>query len=245
MLDISGSLPFESSGDERQSDIAFEMLRADIVACRLAPGLNVSEAELAARYGAGKAAIRSALVRLSERGWVRAQARRGYRVKPVTLRDIGEIFQLRRIVEPAAVRLAAGRADANRLREIDALCRSGYVPGDAASEATFLQAHRQFHLTVALASNNPRLGDTIRHAWDETERVIYHTGLLRTHANDLQHDHAALVAALIAGDGDGAAEAATDEIAALHRLVVETALRTASQLMPGATTEERGSRPAL
>ncbi len=80
MLDISGSFPIDSRGEERQSDIAFEMLRADIVACRLPPGLNVSEAELAARYGAGKAAIRSARVRLSERGWVQALARRGYTV---------------------------------------------------------------------------------------------------------------------------------------------------------------------
>ncbi len=245
MLDISGSLPIDSRGEERQSDIAFEMLRADIVACRLPPGTNVSEAELAARYGAGKAAIRSALVRLSERGWVHALARRGYTVKPVTLRDIGEIFEMRRIVEPAAARRAAGRVDANRLREIDAVCRSGYIPGDGASEATYLQAHRQFHLTVAQAGGNPRLGDTVRHAWDETERVIYHTGLLRTRPAELRHDHTALVTALIGGDGDAAAEAATDEISALHCLVVETALRTASQLMPAAMTEERGTRPTL
>ena len=87
----------------QQGAIAFEMLRADIVSCRIAPGSSVSEAELAARYRLGKAAIRRALVRLSERGWVQALPRRGYLVKPITLRDIGEIFALRRMIEPVAV----------------------------------------------------------------------------------------------------------------------------------------------
>ena len=55
------------------------------------------------RYGLGKAEIRRALVRLSERDWVQALSRRGYLVKPITLRDIGEIFELRRMIEPVAV----------------------------------------------------------------------------------------------------------------------------------------------
>ena len=118
MLDASGSIQQAIQGDAeaQQGAVAFEMLRADIVSCRIAPGANVSEAELAARYGLGKAAIRRALIRLSERGWVRALSRRGYAVKPIALRDIGEIFSLRRMLEPVATRHAAGRADTRSRR---------------------------------------------------------------------------------------------------------------------------------
>ena len=117
MLDASGLIPAViGDAEAQQGAVAFEMLRADIVTCRIAPGSNVSEAELAARYGLGKAAIRRALIRLSERGWVQALSRRGYVVKPIALRDIGEIFSLRRMLEPVAARHAAGRADVNRLR---------------------------------------------------------------------------------------------------------------------------------
>ena len=153
MLDASGPIQQRRRRDA-QGDIAFEMLRADIVSCRIAPGSSVSEAELAERYGSARRRSARALVRLSERGWVQALPRRGYLVKPITLRDIGEIFELRRMIEPAAARLAAGRADVNRLRQLDAVCGSGFVAGDTASQATFLQAHRQLHLAVVTAGGN-------------------------------------------------------------------------------------------
>jgi DNA-binding GntR family transcriptional regulator len=230
MLDACG--PVQCDGETRQGDIAFEMLRADIVACRIAPGSNVSEAELADRYKLGKAGIRRALVRLSERDWVRPLARRGYLVKPITLRDIGEIFQLRRMIEPAAVRFAAGRVDVNRLRQLDAICGAGFVAGEAASQATFMQAHRQLHLAVVTAGGNHRLADAFEPLWDETERVIYHTGLMRNRPADLRHDHAALISALATGQSGVAASAADDEIEQLHRVIVDTALKTASMLLP-------------
>lgn len=233
MLDLSAPLLADDS-DGRQRDIACEMLRADIVACRLAPGSSVTESALTERYSIGKAAIRAALVRLGERGWVRALSRRGYVVRPITLRDIGEIFELRRVIEPAAARMAAGRVDINRLHEIEAVCSSGFVAGNTASETTFLQAHRQLHLTIVLSGGNRRLAEDLRHLWDEIERVIHHTGLLRTHAAALGHDHATLIAALASGRGDDAAAAIDDEIETLHRMIIDTALKTASMLVPAA-----------
>src|SRR4051812_13235190 len=230
MLDASG--PVQSESETRQSDIAFAMLRADIVACRIVPGSNVSEAELATRYKLGKAGIRRALVRLSERGWVDALARRGYLVKPITLRDIGEIFALRRMIEPAAIRSAAGRVDVNRLRQLDAICGAGFLAGEAAGQATFMQAHRQLHLAVVTAGGNHRLVQAFEPLWDETVRLIHHTGLIGSRAADLRHDHAALISALALGQGDAAASAAEDEIEQLHRVMVDTALKTASMLAP-------------
>ena len=201
----------------------------------------MSEAELAARYGLGKAAIRRALIRLSERGWVQALSRRGYVVKPIALRDIGEIFSLRRMLEPVATRHAAGRADVNRLRQLDAVCHAGFVAGDSASQVTFLQAHRQLHLAIVTAGGNERLTDVFAPLWDESERVIHHTGLMRSRGAELRHDHAALIAALATGRGDQAAAKIEDEIERLHRVIVDAALTTSSMLAPQAAPE--GERP--
>ncbi len=231
MLDASG--PIQSDGETQQGDIAFEMLRADIVTCRIAPGSSVSEAELADRYRLGKAGVRRALVRLTERDWVRPLPRRGYLVRPITLRDIGEIFELRRMIEPAAVGQAAARCDVNRLRQLDAICGSGFM-NDPASQATFMQAHHQLHLAVVTAGGNARLADVFEPLWDETERLIYHTGLMRSRAADLRPDHAALISALATGRADDAAAAGDDELARLQRVIIDVALRTPSMLAPAA-----------
>jgi DNA-binding GntR family transcriptional regulator len=239
MLDASGLI--QGATETRQGDIAFEMLRTDIVACRIAPGSSVSEAELADRYKVGKAGIRRAMVRLIERNWVQALPRRGYLVKPLTLRDIGEIFALRRMIEPVAIRHAAGRVDINRLRQLDAVCSAGFVGGDGASQATFLRAHRQFHLTTVTAGGNERLAAVFEPLWDETERVICHAGLLRSRAADLRHDHAALVSALATGRGEDAASAIGDELEQLHCVIIDAVLKTPSMLAPAPVSP--GSEP--
>ena len=239
MLDASE--PIQGDGETRQGDIAFAMLRADIVTCRIAAGSSVSEAELADRYKLGKAGVRRALVRLSERNWVQALPRRGYLVKPITLRDIGEIFELRRMIEPPAVRLAAGRTDVNRLRQLDAVCGSGFT-GDPASQATFLQAHRQLHLAAVTAGGNLRIADAFAPLWDETERVIHQTGLMRARPADLRHDHAALITALATGRGDDAAAAIEDEIERLHRAIVDIALKTPSMLAPASLKDTKDAK---
>jgi DNA-binding GntR family transcriptional regulator len=240
MLDASGLI--QGASETRQSDIAFEMLRSDIVACRIAPGSSVSEAELANRYRLGKAGIRRAMVRLIERNWVRALPRRGYLVKPLTLRDIGEIFALRRAIEPAAVRHAAGRVDVNRLRQLDAVCGAGFVAGDGASQATFLQAHRQLHLAIVTAGGNDRLTAVFEPLWDETERVAHHTGLMRSRAADLRHDHSTLISALATARGDDAAAAIGDEVERLHCVIIDAVLKTPSMLAPA--PQSAGSEPA-
>ena len=239
MLDASGLIQEAiADAETQQGAIAFEMLRADIVSCRIAPGSSVSEAELAARHKLGKAAIRRALIRLSERGWVQALSRRGYVVKPIALRDIGEIFSLRRMLEPVAARHATGRADVNRLRQLDAVCHAGFVAGDPASQATFLQAHRQLHLAIVTAGGNERLTDVFAPLWDESERVIHHTGLMRSRGAELRHDHAALIAALATGRSEEAAAEIEHEIERLHRVIVDAALTTSSMLAPQAAPED-------
>ena len=230
MLDVSRSIPADS--ETRQSDIAFEMLKADIVGCRLLPGAGVTEGELAERYGLGKAPIRMALTRLAERDWLRALPRRGYRVKPVAMRDITEVFELRLMIEPAAARAAVGKVDISRFEHLDAVCSAGFVAGDAASEATYLQAHRQLHLAIVLAGGNRRLGRAFEPLWEETERVIHYTGLLRQNADELRHDHRPLLDAFRAGDAGAAEAEMRDEVRHLSRVIVETALKTAVLLAP-------------
>src|SRR5690242_1927088 len=112
---------------------AYEQLRRDIISCSIAPGTEISEAQLCSQYELGKAAVRVALTRLSHDGLVRAIPRRGYMVVPVTLQDIQDVFELRLLLEPAAARLAAGKVSARQLKIYDDVCCAGYEPGDARS----------------------------------------------------------------------------------------------------------------
>lgn len=221
---ISAPARAEGGNAPRLSDLAYEQIKRDIIRCALAPGEEVTEAKLALRLGLGKAPVRAALARLSQEGLVRPLARRGYLVPPVTLRDVQDIFQLRMLLEPAAARMAAGRVESERLRQLDAVCRAGYVPGDRESEAEFLRANRDFHVTIAAATGNARLANTLAGLLDEMERLL-HLGLaLRNRTEEMQHEHKALVDALIRGDGDAAAEIAAEQVEAARKMVMDAIL---------------------
>lgn len=208
----------------RLSDQAHEKIKRAIIRCRLPPGEEVTEAQLAVSFGFGKAPVRAALTRLAQEGLIRALPRRGYLVAPVTLRDLYDIFQFRMILEPQAARMAAGRVDAETLRSFDAICSQGYVPGDRESEAEFLQANRAFHVSIAQAAGNVRLAATLAGLLDEMERLL-HLGLsLRNRTEEMQHEHKSLIDALVRGDGEAAAAIAAEQVDAAQKMVTDAIL---------------------
>ena len=138
LVDSERSSPTCASTQRRQSDEAYDAISRAIVRCDLAPGVIVSEAELAARLKLKTAATRAAVDRLSVVGLLRPIHRRGYVVKPITLRDVNDLFQLRTIIEVGVVRLAAGKVDAASLQRLELVRTKEYQPGDRDSEARFL-----------------------------------------------------------------------------------------------------------
>jgi DNA-binding GntR family transcriptional regulator len=212
------------------SDRAYERIRHDIISCTLAPGAEISEAQLCAHYKLGKAPVRMALNRLAHDGLVRAIPRRGYRVAPVTLKNVHDVFELRLMLEPAAARMAAGKMDAERLRTLDEACRAGYEPGDARSTSRFLEANKAFHVEIARAAGNTRLADAVEKLLDEMTRLL-HLGLgLRNHSQEMTREHRALVKALARGDGATAERICRERIEAARSMVL-SAILTSSSIM--------------
>ncbi|MGE5145924.1 MAG: GntR family transcriptional regulator [Candidatus Eiseniibacteriota bacterium] len=214
-------------------DRAYEAVREDIISCRLGPGVGFSEAWLAAWLGVGKAPVRTALVRLAQEGLVQAMPRRGYRVAPITLRDVQELFALRLMLEPQAAELAAGRIAADHLHGFDA----AYRPGGADSVRDLLLADCDFHMAVVHASGNRRLIALVQNLMDDMERLL-HAGLqLEAGGDEIRRAHAALVEALAGGDGAVAARLTARRIEDTRRLVID-ALMTSPALLEVPVTFE-------
>jgi DNA-binding GntR family transcriptional regulator len=228
-------------------DTAYAALKTQIIEGDLAAGTAVSEAELALSLGLGKAPVRAALARLAQDGLVTAIARRGWRIAPVTLADVLDVFRLRRSLEPLAARLAAERGiDAKQLRRLDAACRADYVPGDPASERAFLKANRAFHLAVAEAAGSPRLVRVLSGLLDESERALVLGLAVRDRSHEIQHEHQALIEALARGDAATAERAATAQIDDAREMVLAALMSNpsllAAEIGPGTAAARRGSK---
>jgi DNA-binding GntR family transcriptional regulator len=148
----------------------YERLRAELFDFRLLPGDHFSEVEVAERTGASRTPVRQALYRLHNEGFLEVRPRSGWEVRPLNFEQLDALYELRILLEQAAVkRLAALPAD--RLDgALAALEARWLVPlkkrsGNAAEVAGW---DEHFHCSLVAAANN---AEFVRVHWDVTERI--------------------------------------------------------------------------
>ena len=204
----------ETAGDNPESrtqgDRAYEVIRAAIIHWDLEPGSQVSEMQLAERYGFGRAPIRRALARLCHEHMIDSVPRRGYIVAPITFAWIQDALGARLVVEPAIAKSLATWPDArvaDTLEEINDGCRVDEGPYD--SEA-IREANHAFHMQLAIGTGNPRLVEIQRVLLSELERILYSrlVGRETGTVGSTYEEYRAIIAAIRACDPDAAEQAA-------------------------------------
>lgn len=203
-----------------RADEAYEVLRRMIICAELSPGAEFTELQAAELIGSGRTPVREALARLRHRRLIVLLSGRRYAVAPISVGDVRDLFEVRRLLESEATRAAAGRVDADQLRRLDAVCVAAYDPRDADSVSRFLQANTEFHMTVAQASRNPRIADLLAPILDEMERLL-HLGLRESdRSGEIVHEHRRLIGALESGDPNAAVEETLTQLHDSQAMVV-------------------------
>ncbi len=228
---------------ERQSDQAFTCLYEAIIRCELAPGAMVSEPQLEEMFDFSRVALRVAIDRLAQLKLIQPFHRRGYRIAPITLRDVKNAFELRMLIEPPSARMAVGRIDLNRLRLVNEKSMVSVRPGDRAAESDLIAANREFHILIAEASNNDKLAALIEQVLRDIDRV-YYFGLVRDPRYiTMQREHVELIKALEKGDAVQAEKIARIHIEDGYRIAMDAILNSSSLADTGLEVIAELNRP--
>lgn len=209
-----------------------------IVKGELPPGEILPEqGELSRMLGVSRTVVREATKVLAAKGLVESRSKRGTLVLPRSewrLLDpdvlgwltedgldsefLGSMFEVRSIIEPAAVTLAAERATADDLAAIQAAFAA---MANAADEDAYLEADVRFHAVLVAATHNDHLVHVVgafgpalqaglraatRRGWDWPDFLEYSLG-----------PHREVLQAVMARDGAEAARA-MDRLVAQSRL---------------------------
>ncbi|EJW12280.1 Transcriptional regulator, GntR family [Rhodovulum sp. PH10] len=183
----------------------YQALRVEILDCRLAPGVQIFEQDLAERFGVSKSPVREALLRLCQEDLVEVKARSGYRVAPISASQVNEMYEMRIMYETTCASLAVAHASDDDLRRLEA-CR---VPAVDADIDAWIVANRRFHMALASLCGNGRLGRTAAEFIDQFTRFtrVSATRLRRTlPLEPLVDEHEQVLAALLARDAARARE---------------------------------------
>ncbi|WP_157227612.1 GntR family transcriptional regulator [Nocardia asiatica] len=114
-------------------EAAYKRIRDSIVSCKLAPGQRLTEPALAESTGFGASPIREALTRLDHEGLILTMPRKGYRVKPLTIKSVNDLFEFWLVFGPEVVRQGILRATDAQLAEIVAGAEEASRLGDGAA----------------------------------------------------------------------------------------------------------------
>lgn len=135
-----------------------ERLRDTIVNGDLAPGSQLSEAELASRFGVSRGPVREALQRLIQEGLVRAEPHRGVFVPVLNEDDVRDIYLARDALESAAVKqIIASDGSVEAADELDKVVEL-MAAAEAADDWPSVGTHDlEFHSALVAASGSERL----------------------------------------------------------------------------------------
>ncbi|GGO39445.1 GntR family transcriptional regulator [Streptomyces lasiicapitis] len=179
-----------------------DALRAALVGGELTPGEVYSAPALGDRFGVSATPVREAMQQLALEGAVEVVPNRGFRVTRRSARELGELAEVRALIEvPVMLRLAR-TVPAERWARLRPLAEATVTAAARADLARYAEADRAFHGALLALSDNRQL---VQIADDLHRRSQWplETGPVTGRRADLVADaaeHTALLEALIARD---------------------------------------------
>lgn len=186
------------------------------------PGDRLVESELADRFGVSRTPVREALQRLETQGMLSRDGR-SLIVASLDHTQLAELYVVRGELEGLAARLAARHAAPEEVRVLrDMLDADQELVNDPAALS---RANRRFHKQIHLASHNRFLVRQLDLVHRSMALLASTSLAAEGRGRGALEEHATIVAAIEAGDGDAADRALRDHIshAFITRLKLDAA----------------------
>jgi DNA-binding GntR family transcriptional regulator len=200
-------------------DDVYRSIRHAILTCEFMPGQQLREQILAEKYHVSRSPVRDSLLRLEQERLLTVLPRQGYVVNRISMRDVAEIFTLRRHIEPACA-AAAARASDQAVRTLDRF--SGFT-GAETYEGANLDYNRSLHQAIADLAGNSRLAAVEYALVEEYDRLVklsFRAYDERDISSSTQQ-HQAIIDAIQAHDADAAYRLSEEHVLFGHARVVE------------------------
>lgn len=186
--------------------IVADELRSEILAGTIAPGERINVRELGRRLEVSHIPIREAVRLLEAEGFIETRPNVGAVAAGVSLAELEDVYELRRLIEPAVVRRAVEAMDAQQVERVrDALAeleaherKAGRIDSD------LILAHRLFHWELLAPGASPLIERTLMGLWRISERYVRRTRGAAMPVAEAQHVR--MVELCEKGDGDALAD---------------------------------------
>jgi DNA-binding GntR family transcriptional regulator len=216
--------------------VAFE-LRRRILSGRLPMGAELNQFALTRELGVSRAVVREAFRQLAAAGMIRLTPYQHAAVTALTTEDLDDLWEVRVTLETLAARRAARRLTPELSGRLQAAAEAMERESD---REAWLDLDRRFHLTICEAAGNPLLHQLLDAVRLPIDRFIRTVAGARPRMRSANVEHRAILAALLRGDGERAAEQLRRHIAHTRRRVGQRLQR--AQALPAGGGRRRSGR---
>lgn len=178
------------SEKEGEVDRVYRLLKSWILECRLKPGQFVSEIEMASKCETSRTPIREAFNLLSQEKWIQRIRHKGYLIPPISIREIVETYEYRKLLEGFAAERTAHSAAPEEIENLAAIIAIETQPDPDPGQ--FLTANEAFHMGLARLARNQRVLDQLKLVLEYVHRL----DLLSTQRDHQLVPHGEIVRAL-------------------------------------------------
>lgn len=208
-------------GGELLSTTVKRLLLDRILAGEYTPGERIVELRLAKELGLSQSPVREALRDLAALGIVTIHPRRGARVRLPTAKELADVSVVRSELDALAARLAVETLSADTLAELAGLLAEMTGSAGTGDFRSLASSDAKFHALIAEASGN----SAVTRVFDQLEpfaRTFITFSLPNVDVSSILREHADIMSALEARDGERASRAARDHQLSVSRLIQES-----------------------
>ncbi len=200
-------------------DAAYDAIKHRIITCVFKPGDYLNEAYVSATIGIGRTPVHQAIDRLTNDGLLEVIPRKGVIVKPVSLDEVAQIIDARRINEPYCARLAAERADHIDISTLGDILNRADAWTEVRNIEQMMLLDREFHIALAKAAKNAVMSGILQNLHDRSLRFWFISLTAHNHHREVQREHRAIFEAIRTHNPEAAAQAMIDHVDSFRRNV--------------------------
>lgn len=209
----SPAQPAEVDGAQRLRAVAsweriYDEVESEIVARTLVADWRIVETDLARHYGVSRTVARDVVGRLQQAGVVKKGEGARWIAPALTATSVGELYEVRWILEPEALAKAAARAPAALLARMEAHLEAGLAAPERLGGADLDALEDEMHVQLLAHCGNDALLQAIRlhQSLLIAHRFLYRRTLAMFEVEPFLPEHLAVVRRLRAGRIDEARE---------------------------------------
>jgi DNA-binding GntR family transcriptional regulator len=154
-----------------RSDRAYSLIKKMILERNISPKEPLSESKLASILGISRTPVREALKKLKSEGIIISSDKKGYFLNVPTAHEIKDLYEVRAILELAAVKFAIQRLDSDEIEEFEKKLlkfKAELNNGDE-GRSDLVKLGKELHFFIIERAGNRKLEELVKTLYEQIE----------------------------------------------------------------------------